>query len=135
MQLETDHPSVSKRVELDEKIFPENASLAESDGRAGLRTGDERKTGAAEQVGALHHHPRPDETRFCTGRESDEQRHLDVVEEKSADRAREASPQCGDVLLCRHENVARRLGGAERLVNEAFERLLPAVQPFALERR
>ena len=33
-----------------------DVSLVASDGRVGLRTGDERITGAAEQVGAPHHH-------------------------------------------------------------------------------
>ena len=39
-----------------------------------------------------------DKNRFRTGHERDERGHLDVVEEKSTDRAREASPQRGDVL-------------------------------------
>ena len=36
-----------------------DVSLAASDGRAGLCTGDERMIGVAEQVGALHHHLHP----------------------------------------------------------------------------
>ena len=71
--------------------------------------------------------------RFHTSHERDEQGHLNVVEEKSADHMHEASPQCSNVLLCQCENVAHQLGGAKRLVNKAFEPLLPAVQPFTLE--